>query len=159
MKKFLLVAFSVLLLIFNTACPLGGGVTKCTFYYDEMIEIVNKIEICWLPTYASDEQIELLYTLKQEEISEFLEIFCSLSYNKRVPPARHSFTVIKLYYNDGACDWISASGGARYNNGEFAGYAPYCSYEDRRPFYNLISKYTEIHEGDVVWALLKLESV
>ena len=136
------------LIIFLSGC---GKTSPHTFDKQVLAENVITVEITYI-YHSSTYQEEQLYIFKPEELSSFLEEFCALSFQYRIPPQGASYYVVKLMYNDGSFHLIGTYGGGKYNaNGEFEGFGPEVTGESREGFYNLLLKYIDLDKEDCYW--------
>lgn len=141
-----LIGFLITIMVFFTGCDVAKSY-PCVLDYHDLSEKTIGVEILYVD---DDRDKEILYIFEENEISVFLEEFCALSFHK-VGPAHEepSGYTIKLLYNDGSFNLISAVGGAKYNEmGKHVENGPFPMSESREAYYNLLLKYIEMNKSD-----------
>ncbi len=141
-----LIGFLITIMVFFTGCDFAKSY-PCVLDYQTLSEKTIGVEIHYIDAALGH---EILYIFEENEISDFLEDFCALSFHSVGPAGEgtRGYT-IKLLYNDGSFNLISALGGEKYNEmGKYVETGPFPKGESREAYYNLLLKYIEIDKYD-----------
>ena len=151
MKKIKRIMFILIMSIFCIASLGSCGYKKSFFFeYDELKDRVVAVELLHLNDGERMHDYDRLYILQEDEIFEFLQEYCELSFAKFVPPKSPSGYAVMLIYIDGCYDVVSANGGAKFDaRGKKLGYAP--TIETREAYLQLLSKYIEVNVENRYW--------
>ena len=144
-RIFIVVLFSMSLFV---SCISG----KKRYVYDleDLGKRVVSVELLHLHDGEAMSDYDQLYILQEDEIFEFLQEYCELSFAKFVPPKRPSGYAVMLIYKDGCYDVVSANGGTQFDaRGEKIGHAP--TIETREAYLQLLSKYIEVNVENRYW--------
>ena len=147
-KRSLIGFFMLTVIAFFSGC---GWAEDYIFDCQTLYETVEGVEIHYID---KDYEIEQVYILEEDEIPTFLEEFCGLSFQTSMPPHDPFYYTVKLLYEDGSFDLISATGGYSYTKEGECGYGPYCRFESFEAYYNLLLKYIEIEKFDEGWYMI-----
>ena len=147
-----LIGFLIIIMVFFTSCDVSKSY-PCVLDYQDLSEKTIGVEILYVDDDCDE---EILYIFEENEISGFLEEFCVLSFHK-VGPAfgtPYGYT-IKLLYDDGSFNLISAVGGSKHNEvGKYVEKGPCPMRDSWDSYYNLLLKHIEIDKYDEGWNII-----